>query len=154
MAEPALEVIDVERDGRWSQVLLMQVSSAAEARTAAEQVLLARGDAPYVAVVSADLGAEVAEILAAFRPGLQEIVCFDSLAEPVVSGQDFAMRTLEELGFGQDFVFTVPALEGAVDHTIATLAAPDHGGWEGRFVVVVGPGPVVQRARAHLTEPG
>jgi hypothetical protein len=40
MAEPALEVIDVERDGRWSQVLLMQVSSAAEARTAAEQVLL------------------------------------------------------------------------------------------------------------------
>jgi hypothetical protein len=154
MAEPALEVIDVECDGRWSQVLLMQVSSAAEAHTAAEQVLLARGDVPYVAVVSADLGEEVAEILAALRPGLQEIVCFDSLAEPVVPGQDFAMRTLEELGFGQDFVFTVPALEDAVDHAVATLAAPEHGGWEGRFVVVVGPGPVVERARAHLVEPG
>jgi hypothetical protein len=154
MAEPALDVIDVERDGRWSQVLLMQVSTAAEARTAAEQVLLARDEAPYVGVVSPDLGAELPEILAGLRPGLQEIVCFDSLLEPVVDGQDLAMRTLEELGFGQDFVFTVPTLEGAVDHAIDTLLAPEHGGWEGRFVVVVGPAPVVERARAHLTSPG
>jgi hypothetical protein len=154
MAEPALEVIDVERDGRWSQVVLMEVSSGAEARTAAEQVLLTRGESPYVGVVSADLGAEVAEILACLRPGLQEIVCFDSVGDPTESGQDFAMRTLEELGFGQDFVFTVAALEGAVDYTIDQLQRPDHGGWEGRFVVVVGPGPVVERARAHLVTPG
>ena len=36
-------------------------------------------------------------------------------------------------------MFTVPALEDAVDHAVETLLAPDHGGWEGRFVVVVGP---------------
>ncbi len=29
----------------------------------------------------------------------------------------------------------------------------DHGGWEGRFVVVVGPPPVLERAHRHLTEP-
>ena len=109
---------------------------------------------PYVGVVSADLGPELPEVLAALRPGLQEIVCFDSLAEPVVTGSDLAWRALEELGFGQDFVFTVPTLEGAVDHAIDTLLAPEHGGWEGRFVVVVGPGPVIERAHRHLTEPG
>ena len=45
---------------------------------------------------------------------------------------------------------TVPVLEDAVDYAIATVLRPDHGGWEGRFVVVVGPPPVLERARAHL----
>jgi hypothetical protein len=51
-------------------------------------------------------------------------------------------------------VFTVPTLEGAIDHAVDTLLAPDHGGWEGRSVVVVGPRPVIDRAHRHLTEPG
>jgi hypothetical protein len=147
---PELEVIDVERDGRWSQVLLMEASSAAQARSAGEQVLLTRDEAPYVAVISADLGAELPEILAGLRPGLQEIVCFDSVTAPVVGGDVLAFRALEELAFGQDFVYTVPTLEGAVDHAVDTLLVPGHGGWEGRFVVVLGPRPVVERARRHL----
>jgi hypothetical protein len=149
-----LEVVDVERGGHWSQVLLLQASTSAEARSVAEQVLLARGDVPFVGVVSADLGVEVADILAALRPGLQEIVCFDSVGRPGVPGQDFAMRALEELGFGQDFVFTVPTLEAAVDYTVDQLSRADHGGWEGRFALVAGPDVVVDRARGHLTEPG
>jgi hypothetical protein len=64
------------------------------------------------------------------------------------------MTALEELGFGQDFVFTVPVLEGAVDYVIDQMLAPEHGGWEGRFVVVVGPRGVIDRAHRHLTEPG
>ena len=64
------------------------------------------------------------------------------------------MRALEELGFGQDFVFTVPVLEDAVDYASTSSSDPDHGGWEGRFVVVVGPDVVIDRVRAHLTEPG
>ena len=51
-------------------------------------------------------------------------------------------------------MFTVPVLEAAVDYAVDTLQGPEHGGWEGRFVVVVGPAPVIDRARAHLTEPG
>ena len=144
MTTPELDVVDVNRDGRWCQVLL------AEAPAAAAQV----SNGPYVGVVSADLGPESAEILAALRPGLQEIVCFDSLAEPVMHGQDFTMSALDEGRFGQDFVFTVPALEAAVDYAVDTLLTSDHGGWEGRFVVVVGPPPVLERAHRHLTEPG
>ncbi len=143
MATPDLDVVDVVRDGRWCQVLLWEAPSAP-----------GPGDGPYVGVISADLGPELPEILAALRPGLQEIVCFDSLVEPVVAGSDLAWRALDELGFGQDFVFTVPTLEGAIDHAVDTLLAPDHGGWEGRSVVVVGPRPVIDRAYRHLTEPG
>jgi hypothetical protein len=141
MAGTEIEAIDVEREGRWCQVLLMEASPAA---------VVVPGATPFVGVVSADLGPELPAILAALRPGLQEIVCCDSLTEPVVTGDRLAMRALEELGFGQDFVFTVPTLEGAVDHAVDTLLAPDHGGWEGRFVVVIGPAPVVERAGRHL----
>ena len=50
-------------------------------------------------------------------------------------------------------MFTVPVLKDAVDHAIETLLQPGHGGWEGRFVVVVGPREVIERAHRHLTEP-
>ncbi len=153
MSTPELDVVDVDRDGRWSQVLLLEATSAAEARSGAERLFVARNAAPYVAVISADLGSEVPEILESLRPGLEEIVCFDSLTDPVVTGQEFATRALDTLGFGQDFVFTVPVLEDAVDHAIETLLQPGHGGWEGRFVVVVGPREVIERAHRHLTEP-
>jgi hypothetical protein len=152
MTTPQLDVVDLERDGRWSQVLMLEAASAADAGAGAEQVL-ARGATAYVGIISADLGPELPEILTALRPGLQEIVCFDSLAEPVVTGSELAWRALEELGFGQDFVFTVPTLEGAIDHAVDTLLAPEHGGWEGRFVVVIGPAAVIERAHRHLTEP-
>jgi len=153
MSTPELDVIDLDRDGRWCQVVLMEATSAAQARSGAEQLFLGRDASPYVGVVSADLGLDVAGVLDALRPGLQEIVCFDSVTEPVVVGQDFAMTALEELGVGQDLVFTVPTLEGAVDHAVDTLLEPDHGGWAGRFVVVVGPRTVIDRAHQHLTEP-
>ena len=143
MAAPELDVVDVAREGRWCQVLLAE-------GIAASQV----GSGPLVGVVSADLGPEGTAILAALRPGLAEIVCFDSLAEPVTTGQDYAMTALEEGWFGQDFVFTVPSLEAAVDYAVDTLQKPEHGGWEGRCVVVFGTLPVIDRVRRHLTMPG
>jgi hypothetical protein len=151
---PGLEIVDVDRGGRWSQVLLMEVSSVDDAREGAEQVRSSRAGLGYVGIVSADLGTEAPGVLEALRPGLQEIVCFDSLAEPGVDGQDFAMTALEKYGFGQDFVFTVPVLEDAVDYAVDTLVTPGHHGWEGSFVVVVGPRAVIERAQRHLTEPG
>ncbi len=139
MTAPELDVVDLERHGRWCQVLLAE-------RPAAGQV----SNAPYVAVLSADVvtdGAGLDDVLGA---EVREIVCFDSIGEPVVTGQDFAMGALESGRFGQDFVFTVPVLEEAVDHALDTLLKDDHGGWEGRFVVVVGPAAVLEQARAHL----
>ena len=144
MGTPELEVVDVERDSRWCQVLLAETGSATE---------IGR-DIPYVAIVSPDLGPELPEVLSALRPTLQEIICCDSVVTPSLTGDDLAWRALGELGFGQDFVFTVPRLEDAVDHAVETLLNPGHGGWEGRFVVVIGPPELLARARAHLTEPG
>jgi hypothetical protein len=150
MSSPELEIVDVDRDGRWCQVMLMEATSVAQATSGAELVSLGRDGSPYVGLVSADLGPEAPDMRAALRPGLQEIVCFDSVIEPVVPGHDFALRALEELGFGQDFVFTVPTLEGALEHAVDTLLEPRHGGWEGRFVVVVGTRAVMDRALLHL----
>ena len=142
MNTPEVDVVDIARDGRWCQVLLTEASAVGQV-----------GNGPYVGVVSADLGVDIRSLVDVLGPLVREIVCFDSLDEPVVEGQDFAMSALEAGGFGQDFVFTVPTLEDAVDHAVATLLAPDHGGWEGRFVVVVGPPAVLERAHRHLTQP-
>ena len=52
-------------------------------------------------------------------------------------------------------MFTVPVLEDAVDHAVDDrCSSPSHGGWEGRFVVVVGPGQCSSGRTRHLTEPG
>lgn len=154
VSDSEIEIVDVSRGGQWSQVVLMQASSAAEASAGAADLHRVGVEVRYVGVVSADLGGEAGPILAALQPGLQEIVCFDSSTDPLVSGLDFSFAALDELGFGQDLVFTVPTLEGAVDHAVDTLLSPRHGTWEGRFVVVVGPPDVIVRARRHLTAPG
>ena len=144
MSTPELDVIDVEP----RRALVSGPAGGGVGRRAGEQ------RTPFVGVVSADLGPESAEILAALRPGLQEIVCFDSLAEPVVTGQDFAMSALEEGRFGQDFVFTVPALEerGRLRRrhrsSSPTTAAGRAGSWSSS-----GPPPVLERAHRRLTEP-
>jgi hypothetical protein len=152
MTDSELEVVDVERGGRWCQVLLLEVSDAATAARGAALLSATRDGTPYIGIVSADLGPDADGVLAALRPALHEIICCDSLAEPVVDGQDFAMQALEELGFGQDFVFTVPRLEDAVDHALGAVLEPGRG-WEGRFVVVLGPEGVITRARRHLSGP-
>jgi hypothetical protein len=154
MSSPELDLVDVARDGRWAQVALLEVTTVDEAARGVEELFATRPE-PFVGVISADLGPELPEILTTLRPALQEIVCCDSITlAQTIPGQDLAMRTLEELGFGQDFVFTVERLEGAVDHAIDTLLAPEYGGWKGRLVVVLGPRAVIDRARRHLTEPG
>ena len=154
MSTPELDLVDVTRDGRWAQVALLEVASATQAAQGAEELFATR-PVPFVGVISADLGPELPEILTALGQGLREIVCFDSITlEPAVPGQDLAMRLLEQLGFGQDFVFTVDVMQGALDHVIGRLADPEPGGWEGRLAVVLGPHEVVDLARRHLTEPG
>jgi hypothetical protein len=150
---PELRVVDLDRGDRWSQVLLMEATSATTVRRVVADVLSVRGEVPFVAVVSTDLGPELPEILAALRPGVREVVCFDALGDQT-PGQDLAMRLLEQLGFGQDFVFTVPSLEEAVDYAVDAVAARDRRGWEGQLVVVLGPVPVVDRVRRHLDRPG
>ena len=104
-----------------------------------------------VAVLSADLGDQLASALEALRPVLHEIVCCDGSAgafNQVPSGFDLATRALE-LGMGEDFVYTVPTAEGAVDHAVRSVAVGESG-WSGRNVLVVGSAAVVGRVRDHL----
>ena len=80
-------------------------------------------------------------------PVLAEIICFDAVAAPAMPGQDFAMRALEEFGFGQDFVYTVPRFDDAIDYGLSVLATADRHGWEGTGLLIPGPAEVLDRAR-------
>lgn len=106
--------------------------------------------ADLVAVLSADLGDELEGLLEALRPALQEIVCCNGTADTdqMRSGFDLATRALE-LGLGEDFVYTVPTAEAALDHAVRSVASGDSG-WSGRAVLVVGSAAVVERVRDHL----
>jgi hypothetical protein len=104
-----------------------------------------------VAVLSADLGDELGAVLEALRPRLHEIVCCDGddRTVPPALGYDLATVALESLGVGQDFVYTVPGAEDAVDHAVRSIAGEDSG-WSGRAVLVVGGTATIQRVRDHL----
>jgi hypothetical protein len=148
VAVDPIETLDIHHDGRPVRVCLAAVDSAGANREIERR--LAELDRRFIGIVSADLGVDAAVILRGLCPSLGEIVCFDSATDPVVLGTDFALRALEQFGFGQDFVFTVAKLEDALDYAIGVLVDARRTDWEGEFVVVAGPRTVVERARRHL----
>ena len=54
MTTPELRVVDLDRGDRWSQLLLMEATSATVVRRVVADVLSVRGEVPFVAVVSTD----------------------------------------------------------------------------------------------------
>ncbi len=104
-------------------LILAELGSAADAAALRDRLLAERPGERFVGVVSADLGPAAGEILTALRPALAEIVCCDTPGE---SGAEFALRALDQFGFGQDFVFTVPRREDAI------ARASTGGSWRAR----------------------
>ena len=132
-------------------VLLATIADARAASDAVRQLRPA-GTAAFIGLLSDDLEDEVGPILARLRPVLAEVVFFDAITSPFRdrSGSALAMRALDEFGFGQDFVFTVPALLDAVDYALDVLSGDDRHHWEGQQLLVVGPLAVIDAARRHL----
>ncbi len=131
-------------------MLLAEVTSPRPAGRVAARVRAEDPAARYIGIVSADLGDDVEHTVHELKPVLAEIICFDALAVPPTPGQDLAMRALEEFGFGQDFVFTVPRLDDAIDYALTVLGTADRHGWEGAGLLIPGPAQVIDRARRHL----
>ena len=153
--EPGRDHVSIETYGSPVRVDFAVVDGAAEVIALAE-VAQAREGSALVAVLSADLGDLVAGVLETLRPSLREIVCCDGPADDsgrAALGFDLAGRALDDLGVGQDFVYTVPAVEDAVDHAVRTIATGDSG-WSGQAILVVGGRVIVARARRHLSSPG
>lgn len=78
-----------------------------------------------------------------------ELVFFDALIPPHRTGNETAMHSLEALGLSQDFVFTVPQLDDAIDYAIACVSTADAAHWQAAAVLVVGHTPVVEAAWQH-----
>ena len=150
-ARPDLEVVDLRRGDRHLTLALATVTTPAEALAVSTRLIARTGARRFVGVLSADVGAALAGVVHALQPGLAEVVCFDSLGSPEVAGLDLAFRALDELGLGEDFVYTVPILEDAIEHAIDAVLTADQTGWEGETVLVLGTSDVVGRARRHAT---
>ncbi|MEO8829406.1 hypothetical protein [Lapillicoccus sp.] len=69
-----------------------------------------------------------------------------------VPGDALAARAGEELGIGQDFVFTVPLLGDAVQYAVARVAERTDA-WEGTAVLVPGTPQVVAAVLAMFARP-
>lgn len=151
MNQISADTVTVDRFGASVQVGFAEVSGPADVAAAAGWPPERFPGPDLVVVLSADLGDQLAMSLDALRPLVHEIVCCDGSADVsgrVPLGFDLATRALE-LGMSEDFVYTVPTVEGAVDHAVRSIAVGDSG-WSGRAILVVGGAPVVQRARRHL----
>ncbi len=140
---------DVERIQLGTvEVVLATVISAEQAVPIARRIRRG-GDAPYIGLVSADVGAELWAVLAAMAPVLAEVIFFDAESDFLPKGDELAMTALTNHGYGQDFVYTVATLSAAIDYAVQELRDKT-GSWDGDQLLVIGPGAVTRRARLHL----
>ena len=120
--------------------------SAAAGAAAADRVGTALGrdhaGTEFVCVLDVE-HADPAAVLPALARSVREVVFTDAAA---------AMRALDELGLGQDFVFTVPGLTGAADYALDALVRGDHG-WEGTALIVIASPGRLDALATRLREP-
>ncbi|MET0457775.1 MAG: hypothetical protein ABW195_00900 [Ilumatobacteraceae bacterium] len=91
----------------------------------------------FIGIIAATEPDDLEAALVALRPVLAEVI-FTASADPeAVAGDVLAMYALEQLGMGQDFVFTVPLLTDATLYAIDVLMEGPTHGWEGTAVVVL-----------------
>jgi hypothetical protein len=84
-------------------------------------------------------------LIAQLSPNLRELIFTTGPAEDAVAGADLAVTALEELGVGQDFVFTVPTLEFAVRYAVDALGDGSSHGWEGTAVLIPGSAETIEK---------
>lgn len=103
----------------------------------------------FIGVVSADEGDDAETALTRLGPALAEVI-LTATASPRAA-EPGALVELALATFGQDFVFTVPDLHGAIAYALDVLADDRHRGWEGDAVLIPGSAATAAEAREYLT---
>jgi folylpolyglutamate synthase/dihydropteroate synthase len=104
-------------------------------------------DERFIGIVAADDGDDVGGLLSHLGPVLAELIFTASTSPRSIPGATLAMRALEELGIGQDFVFTVDRLPDAIQYGIGVLTEDRRDRWEATAILVAGSEQTVREAR-------
>jgi len=140
---------DVAR--RSPLVVLAVVADVGQLDVLRSQLAADFPDERFIGIVAADDGDDVGGLLSGLGPVLAELIFTASTSSRSVPGATLAMRALEELGIGQDFVFTVDRLPDAVRYGIGVLADDERDRWEGTAILVAGSERTVREARQAAT---
>ena len=130
--------------------MLAQVETSDEAARLRARLLADHPRSLFIGVLCADHPDAIGEIVRPLAPVVRELIFTDTLGLPLATGEELAMRALNELGVGQDFVYTVPRLDEAIDYALGVLAASRRQGWEANAILVAGSPAAVERADRHL----
>jgi hypothetical protein len=104
----------------------------------------------FIGIITAEEGDDVAGIVRALAPLTAELIFTASSSLAAIPGDTLAWTALTEVGVGQDFVFTVPTLPGAIRYATKVLLGTDGNRWEGTALLVPGRADVLLEAQAGL----
>ncbi len=102
----------------------------------------------FIGIVSADEGDDVDAMLMTLGPVLAEVVLTATASSRAADPS--ALVEIALATFGQDFVFSVPDLEGAIAYALGVLADGRSRGWEGDAVLIPGTAATATQARAYF----
>lgn len=131
-------------------VLLAVVENGLAAQQLAEHLRSERPDDRFIWIVALEAGDDLGPLLAGLAPVLAEMIFTASASPSAQGGETLAWQALDELGVGQDSVYTVPELAAAIRYGLGVLAAERHNGWEGSALLVAGSAATVAEAREAL----
>jgi folylpolyglutamate synthase/dihydropteroate synthase len=132
--------------GRSPLVLLAIAAGSRQLERLAQELAADFPDERFIGVVAARRGEDVPALLATLGPVLAELIFTASSSPGSIPGEVLATEALEEIGIGQDFVFTVPGLPGAIQYAMDVLAHHRRHGWEGTALLVAGSETTVREA--------
>lgn len=135
-------------------VVASVVQSPGGARALGGHLAVRHQGVRFIGVICADEGADdlTEQLLDELSSALRELIFCASPSLRAVPGDALAARAGEELGIGQDFVFTVPLLGDAVRYAVARVAERTDA-WEGTAVLVPGTPQVVAAVLAMFARP-
>lgn len=102
----------------------------------------------FIGIVSADQGDDVDAMVMTLGPVLAEVILTATASSQ--AADPGALVEIALARFGQDFVFTVPDLEGAIAYALDVLADDRRRGWEGDAVLIPGSAATAKQARAYF----
>ena len=144
---PLLEVV------RQDPLVVLAVAEAEREAELLAAALLERFPAErFIAIICAERDESPGPLIAGLAPALRELIFTAADSPRAWAGDELAMHALEQLGVGQDFVFTVPKLPGAIDYALGVLAPGPGHGWDGTAVLVAGSHATVAEARRCLAD--